>query len=97
MNANISHSDSDESTLISYPPISKVLTDLHVVMPLIDYPRFEEALVKNGMVYANSVLNINTDFFSTIVGMPIGVVHDFVDHAKRLTRRTKKGKGSTKD
>ena len=67
MNADISHSDSDESTLISYPPISKVLTDLHAVMPLIDYPCFEEALVKNGVVYANSVLNINTDFFSTIV------------------------------
>jgi hypothetical protein len=29
--------------------------------------------------------------------MPVGVVHDFVDHAKRLTRRAKKGKGSTKD
>jgi hypothetical protein len=42
------------------------------------------------------VLNISTDFFSAIVGMPVGAVHDFMDHAKRLTRRAKKGKGYAK-
>jgi hypothetical protein len=94
---DLSHSDSDESELIRYPPISEVLADLHSAMPLTNYPRFEEALVNNGIVYANSVLNIGVEFFSTIVGMPVGVVHDFVDHAKRLARRAKKGKGRAKD
>ena len=65
--------------------------DLHTVMPLIDYPHFEEVLVKNSMVYANSVLNINTDFFSTIVEMLVRVIYDFVNHAKRLTCCAKKG------
>jgi hypothetical protein len=83
---DISHRDSDDSELICYPPISEVLADLHSAMPLINYPCFEEALVNNSIVYANSVLNIGTEFFSTIVGMPVGTVHDFIDHAKRLVR-----------
>jgi hypothetical protein len=91
---DVLHSDSDESELICYPPISDVLEDLHAAMPLINYPRFEEALVNNGIAYANSVLNMDTGFFSTIVGMPVGAVHDFMNHAKRLAHRAKKGKGA---
>jgi hypothetical protein len=89
---DLSYSDSDENELIHYPPISEVLTDLHTAMPLVNYPRFEEALVNNGIVYANSVHNISSEFFSTIIGMPVGMVHDFKSHAKRLMRRAKKAK-----
>ena len=65
-------------------------------MLLINYPYFEGALVNNDIVYANSMLNINADDFSTIVGMPVEAVHDFGDHAKRLTYHAKKGKDHAK-
>lgn len=66
-------------------------------MPRLDYPRYEEALTNHGLAYVNGVYNVDTNFFTEVIGMPAAAVHDFVTHAKRLAMRAKKGKGRALD
>ena len=73
----LTDSDHDDAPLLSYPPISQVLQDLHAVMPLLNYPQYEAALVSSGIIYVNSVAHIDRSFFVDIIHMPEGAVGDF--------------------
>jgi hypothetical protein len=86
-------SSDDKTPLISYPLITDILHDLHEVMPLLNYPQYESALVANGVVYVNSISNISQEFFADVIGMPQGAVGEFLNQAQRLMQHTRKGKG----
>lgn len=85
--------DFDDTPLLAYPPISQVLRGLHAVMPLLNYPQYEGALVSNGIIYVNSAAHIDRSFFVDVIRMPEGAVGDFLEHAATLTHRVQKGKG----
>ena len=79
---------------VKYPSSAEVLRDLHQFFPLLDYPSYGAEFIKNGIIYANTVLSLDTSYFVDIVGMPRPIVQDFIDHATRLVIRAEKGKGS---
>ena len=88
--------DSDnDSPLISFPPISQALADLHVVMPLHNYPQYEPALISKGILYMNNTSSLAHSFFVDIVGLPDGAVGAFLEHCATLTRRACKGKAKS--
>lgn len=72
---------SDNSSGDSEGPIiaiSKLLQSLHASRPALNYPKYEEALHKAGIAYANAVLEFEKELFVGDIGMPKGVVGDFL-------------------
>lgn len=88
--------DSDnDRPLISFPPISQALADLHVVMPLHNYPQYEMALISKGILYVNNTSSLAHSFFVDVVGLPDGAVGAFLEHCETLMRRACKGKAKS--
>jgi hypothetical protein len=78
--------DSDDDVqLLTFPPIIQVLSNLDVIMPLLNYQQYETTLVQKGIVYVNSIAIVQHSFSMDIVGMPEGAVGLFVKHAVFLT------------
>jgi len=93
-NRGHSISDSgDECDLITYPAITEVLRKIHAAFPLLNMPQYESILLEHGVMYANTVLDLDTDFFIDVIHMPRGAVMTFCRQATRLVRHAKKGKG----
>ncbi|KAF8957716.1 hypothetical protein BDZ97DRAFT_1951097 [Flammula alnicola] len=79
--------------LIQYPTITTALKDLHEALPLVDYPQYADAFIKNGVNYVNAALNLDITYYTDIIHMPPPIVQAFVDHAAHLVKRAQKGKG----
>ena len=81
---NLVSSDDDGAPLISYPSIFTVLHKLHAVMPLLNYLQYESSLLAKGIFYVKNAMDINRDYFVDIVGMPEGVVGEFLNYCRTL-------------
>lgn len=82
-----------EEALVHYPVVADVLYDLDQIMPLLDYPQYVDAFSKNGVIYTNTVLGLDTSFFVDIIGMPRPIIQAFLDRVALFVRRAEKGKG----
>lgn len=93
---NIIHKSDTTPTkgkLIHYPLVANVLRELHEVMPLLNYPQYIDAFTKNGVIYTNTVLDLDISFFVDIIGMPRTAIRPFVDRVNVVVRKARKGKG----
>jgi hypothetical protein len=79
-------------TLITYPPASQVLREMQAAFPLLNMPQWEENLSCHGVMYADAIVELPSDFFHNVVGMPLGAIGAFRRSAAGLVRRAQKGK-----
>ncbi|KDQ56164.1 hypothetical protein JAAARDRAFT_48481 [Jaapia argillacea MUCL 33604] len=80
--------DDDTPTPI---PIQEVLATLHETLPLVNYPEYADALIKQGVIYARSVTHFKSKFYVEKVGMPEGIVKDFRCKVKKMVNKAGKG------
>jgi hypothetical protein len=59
---------------ITYPPITNVLCEMDLMMPLLHMSQYKDNLLGNGIAYVNGVIGISDKFFVDVVGMPMGVI-----------------------
>ncbi|KAG1836402.1 hypothetical protein DFJ58DRAFT_734999 [Suillus subalutaceus] len=85
------HDEDDE--FITYPPITDVLCEMDVTMPLLHMSQYEDDLLNHGVAYVNSMIGLSDEFFVNVVGMPMGVIRSFLKVTHRLIQHAKKGKG----
>lgn len=88
---NLIHLDTGD-TLITYPPVSQVLREMHAAFPLLNMPQWEENLSHHGVMYVDAVVELPSDFFRDVVGMPVGAIGSFCRCSSRLVRHAQKGK-----
>src|SRR5262245_53063032 len=74
MGSTINDSGDD---LITYPPITEVLHEIHAVFPLLNMLQYESALLEHGVMYTNAVVHLDADFFMDIIHIPCGAVQTF--------------------
>lgn len=87
--SDASDSSSSDDLEKNTVPILSVLEMLHKKFPDANYPQYVDAFRKQGIFYAKAVCDLDASFFAKEVGMPRGVVGEFVRVAKQMV----KGKG----
>lgn len=92
---NLTADSDNDCPLISFPLISQALADLHVVMPLHNYPQYETALILKGILYVNNTSSLAHSFFVDVVGLPDGAVNAFLEHCETLMHHACKGKAKS--
>ncbi|KAG2145007.1 hypothetical protein BD769DRAFT_1382842 [Suillus cothurnatus] len=70
------HDEDDE--YLTYPPITNVLHEMDIMMPLLHMSQYEDDLLSHGVAYVNSVIGLSDEFFVDVVGMPMGVIWSFL-------------------
>jgi hypothetical protein len=70
------HDEDDEC--LTCPPITNVLHEMDIMMPLLHMSQYEDDLLSHGVAYVNSVIGLSDKFFVDVVGMPMGVIWSFL-------------------
>ncbi|KAG1811447.1 uncharacterized protein BJ212DRAFT_1483693 [Suillus subaureus] len=70
------HDEDDE--FITYPPITDILHEMDVMMPLLHMSQYKDDLLNHGVTYVNNVIGLSDEFFVDVVGMPMGVIQSFL-------------------
>ena len=86
---------SDEDTASESLTISDILTELHARYPKLDFPQYEGLLAEKGIVYAESAMDFDKDFYFNL-GIAEGAVGSFMKGIGKALHRKKKGKKSAK-
>jgi hypothetical protein len=81
-----SSNDNDAESI----PIANILQSLNRKLPTHNYLQYKDALVKNGILYAQSALDFDKDTYVSDLGMVVGAVGPF------LRKVTKVVEGSAK-
>ncbi|KAG1866763.1 hypothetical protein F4604DRAFT_1682826 [Suillus subluteus] len=55
------HDEDDE--FITYPPITDVLCEMDVTMPLLHMSQYKDDFLNHGVAYVNSVIDLSDEFF----------------------------------
>ncbi|KIJ05146.1 hypothetical protein PAXINDRAFT_159148, partial [Paxillus involutus ATCC 200175] len=88
----LSSDSEDGEDLIQYPSIEVLLRDLDQVMPAAAFMQYCAAFTGRGVFYVDSARELSEELLINEVGMPLGVVKRFKNHAARLARRAEKKK-----
>jgi len=75
--SEISDSSSDDNNAESIP-IADILQSLNRKLPAHNYLQYKDALVKNGILYAQSALDFDKDTYVLDLGMVVGTVGPFL-------------------
>ncbi|KAJ6592747.1 hypothetical protein B0H19DRAFT_1088437 [Mycena capillaripes] len=83
-------SDSDSKDEPSSIPIRQVLADLHEKMPDLEIIQYEDVLRSKKIVYAQTVVDFDREYYVNTIGMADGVVGPFLRHARKLVQKERK-------
>jgi len=77
---------------IRYPGIQWMLAELHEEFEDLDFPQYEEVLMRNRFLYVSQLVEDSERVRQQLqdLGFGVGVVNLLVTRAKRMMRRTQK-------
>ncbi|KAF8811481.1 hypothetical protein BYT27DRAFT_7277025 [Phlegmacium glaucopus] len=90
----ISYSTDDDTDSESLT-ISDILTELHVKYPKLNFPQYKVVLANNGIVYTESVIDFDKDFYLDL-GIAEGAIGPFMKGISRALHRERKEKKRAK-
>lgn len=87
--ASTDSDESDEEFFLPYPDIATVLADLHKSYPAFNFPSYEAALKGKGIMYANSAVDFDRDYYQKL-GLADGAIGPFLAYCKKVVKRVRK-------
>lgn len=90
-----SESSDDGTDIVESLTISDVLDELHDRYPKLDFPQYADILADKGIVYAESVVDFDKDFYLEL-GISEGAIGPFMKGIHRALHREKKEKKRAK-
>lgn len=86
---------SDDGTESESLTISDILAELHVKYPKLNFPQYEDALANRGIVYAESTMYFEKDFYLELE-IAEGAIGPLMKGISRALHHEKKGKKRAK-
>ncbi|KAI0055787.1 hypothetical protein BV25DRAFT_1921523 [Artomyces pyxidatus] len=85
--------DSEDEDVVLYPSTASLLANIHAQFPLLEVPRYAQALIDYGYMYVHMLESLDADAVSGTFNMPPPIAELVLNEARTSARRARKGKG----